>query len=137
MTFYKLVVDANSRASIGKVFGFCDGKHIYINELNHKLQSSTEFNKLEYVGAYCYYEDLLCTSLFNGRSTINSCYRNSKMIDVNTGEVIYLSKSTFRDLISDNTELLTEYNNERKKKTKYKAYLIRYLEQTESDSDAR
>jgi hypothetical protein len=128
VTFYRLIINKEQGKSIGKVFGFCDGKNVYINEFAHQLTPNSEFSKLEYIGNYCYFQDILCTSLLNGSNT-NSCYFNSKLLEIQTGKIIYLSKSTLKEVLSDNDELLHEFNNESKKKKKFKEYIIRFQEE--------
>lgn len=113
---------------MGTVFGFCDGKHVYINELLPRLGPKTDFCKIEYLGRYCYYEDIHCMMFYNGPTTNENCSLDEKIIDIESGEVIRLDKKTLREIIADDTELLNEFNDELNKNKRIKDYLIKYLE---------
>ncbi|MBN1952701.1 MAG: hypothetical protein JW801_15980 [Bacteroidales bacterium] len=51
-----------------------------------------------------------------------------RLLDLETGEVVSLTKSWLRERMKDDLELLKEFEEESGKKSKLKDYLIRYLE---------
>jgi hypothetical protein len=128
VTFYRIDIDRKKGKSIGNVFGFCDGKNICINESNPILGPKTEFSKIEYLGKYCYFESLYSKPVYNGVSSSTSASLDEKIIDINSGEVISLSKNKIQELIADDKELLDKFNNDSQKNKKLKEYIIKYLE---------
>ena len=128
VTFYQIVIDRKTGKSIGNVFGFCDGKNIYINENNPVLGPKAEFSKIEYLGKYCYFESLYSQAFYNGVSSSTSASLDEKIIYINTGEVISLSKNKIQEIIADDKELSDMFNNESQKNKKFKEYIIKYLE---------
>jgi hypothetical protein len=128
VTFYRIDIDRKTGKSIGNVFGFCDGKNIYINENNPVLGPKAEFSKIEYLGKYCYFESLYSQAFYNGVSSSTSASLDEKIIYINTGEVISLSKNKIQEIIADDKELSDMFNNESQKNKKFKEYIIKYLE---------
>ena len=124
VTYYLIDIDRKLGKTIGKVFGFCDGKNIYINQYLQKLSPKRYFIKIDYLGKYCYYEDISCTTTPNGGS---GCSLSKRIMDINTGEIIHLTKYTLRKLIAKNTELLKAFNEEPKKSKKIKQYTIQHI----------
>lgn len=64
VTYYRIMINKKLGKSIGEVFGFCDGKNVYINESLPRLGPKTGFSKIEYFGKYCYFEDIICISVY-------------------------------------------------------------------------
>jgi hypothetical protein len=128
VTYYRIMINKKLGKSIGNVFGFCDGKNVYINESLPRLSPKTGFMRIEYFGKYCYYEDRFCTTVYTGNGTTQSCELDEKLININTGEVIRLSKKTLRELIANDTKLLNEFNEQSQKNKKLKEFAIRYIE---------
>lgn len=128
--FYRIDISKKEGKMIGEVYGFSDGKYVYINESMPKLGPKTEFSKIEYIGEYCYFKDIYCTSTYNGMTTITTCDLDEKLIEMETGKVIRLSKRSLRELLANDTELLDKFNNESLKNKKLKEYVIRYIEKT-------
>lgn len=128
VTYSRIVIDKKSGKSIGKVFGFCDGKNVYINESLPRLGPKTEFSKIECFGNYCYFEDIIRKTIYAGTVVTSSCSLDEKIININTGEIIHLSKKTLRELIGDDSELPDEFDNESQKNKKLKEYFIKYME---------
>jgi len=126
--YYRLNIEREMGKSIGKVFGFCDGTNVFINENNPGLGPKTEFVQIENLGQYCYFEDRKPTTIFIGTVPSTLYYIERKIIDTNTGEIIGLNKKTLQEIIADDSDLLAEFKNEPKKGEKLKEYLIKYLE---------
>jgi hypothetical protein len=129
ITYYRLDIDKAKGRSIGKVFGFSDGEHVYINERHPDLGPGTEFIRIEDLGRYCYFEDRKPTTIFIGTvpTTIYSLER--KIMDASTGEIMTLSKKRLEKIITDNNELHAEFQHDPENSKKLKEYLIRYLEE--------
>jgi hypothetical protein len=113
---------------IGKVFGFCDGTIVFINENNPGLGPKTEFVQAENLGRYCYFEDRKPTTILIGTVPSTIYYFERKIKDTDTGEIIGLNKKTLPEIIADDGDLLAEFKKDPNKGEKLKEYLIRYLE---------
>ena len=126
--YYSLNIARETGKSIGKVFGFCDGNHVFINENIPGLGPKTEFVQIENLGRYCYFEDRKPTTIFIGTVPSTIYYIERKIMDTDTGEIIGLNKRTLPEIIADDGDLLAEFMNDPNGGKKLKAYLIRYLE---------
>ena len=56
LDYYKFDINKKNLQALGKIFGFSDGKDIYIDFSYPKLNSKPEFVKMEYMFKYCYFE---------------------------------------------------------------------------------
>jgi len=142
VTFYKIVIDRKKGKSIGEVFGFCDGKNIYINPNYVLLKSRTCFSKIEYLGQYSYFEDISTKRTFRaptymatptGGSFVGggggiTYHLRRNVIDLGSATVSILDKKFLRLFIANDNELLNEFNNESNKNKKIKEYFIKYFE---------
>ena len=128
VTFYKIAINRKEGKAVGEVFGFSDGKNVYINEYKPRLGPNAEFSKIEYMGPYAYYEDIRCVETFRPDGSVTTCGLDDKIINTETGEVISLSKQTLRELIANDKELLKEFEDESQKNKKLKDYVVRYNE---------
>lgn len=128
--FYKIDMERKETRTIGSVFGFCDGRNVYINEDNPDLQKNTEFAKVEFYGEFCYFEGVSYSYMTTGAGmgATATTSRTEKILSINTGKVTILSKSLIRKLLAIDKELLSEFNKEKKKRKKLKKYFIKYLE---------
>ena len=124
---YKLDVPKKEGQAIGKIFGFCDGKHVFINTNYPKLKPEKEFNVIKLVGPYCYFENLDKKTESNLTHTITTYYIGSYVLNIENGEVTKLTVSSLKEIIKDNPKLLERFNYELNKETKLKDYFILYL----------
>jgi hypothetical protein len=129
--FYRINIGRGQGRSIGRVFGFCDGKNIFINEDYPRLGPKTEFVQLENLGRYYYFETIRATTIFVGTVPVTTYDPVSKIMDAYTGEIIVLRIKTLEDIIVNDPDLLAEFQNDPKKGRKLKEYLIRYLDKQE------
>jgi hypothetical protein len=128
-TFYKIDIEKKSAKAIGKVFGYCDGGTIFINEENPKLGPNTLFRKIEMYGKYSYFEDIINTPIITGQTTMVVNSLVSKLLNNETGEIIILNQKKLKEIINDDVELLTRFENEPKKDENIKKYIREYLDQ--------
>jgi len=152
--FYKIMINKKEGKSIGKVFGFCDGKSVYINDNSPRLSPETEFSKIEYFGKYCYYKRVNDRKINkptsraerNMNDTRNIRISNNvrrmmeastkvtegqlveRIINIDSGEVTTLSTKVLRELIANDKELLDEFNNESEHSEKLRQYFIRFID---------
>jgi hypothetical protein len=133
ITSYKLNIDKLKAKEIGIVFGFSDGKNAYLNVNGSKLSSSTEFARLELFGNYAFYEFGNKVSVSSGTEILSVPKIEQKILDVSTGEVIKLNKNNLKDLMSDNPQLLMEFENSPNKERILKDFLLRYLNEKYPD----
>ena len=128
---YRITMNKEVRDKIGNIYGFCDGNDFYVNitARPRKLRKSTKYARVDNLKKFCYFEYYETTIVPTGQyGSIYSHSIQKRIIDMNTGEVINLKRSSLKQLIMDDTELLHEFENESSKSTKLKEYLIRYIE---------
>ncbi|MBQ4820975.1 hypothetical protein [Aquimarina sp. MMG016] len=141
-TYYRIKIDRKKSKKIGSVFGFCDGKNIYIKYLHPfsanptkflaKLSSKTEFRKIERIGKYAYFENI---SIDNSTGIVAGPNFNTferKLLDIEDGEIIRLAKQNVKRIIADDKELLESFKNESNKKKKIKEYIKKYIQRNGS-----
>ncbi|WP_108869775.1 hypothetical protein [Aquimarina aquimarini] len=128
ITYYRLDVTKEQAKSIGTIYGFCDGKHVYINEYKVQLRPKTTFSQLDFVGEYCLYEGIGST----GMPTVNNGFgisnRIYKILNINNRKVSVLTKRVLKKIISDDPKLLAEFKKRRKKYKILKRYFLKYFE---------
>jgi hypothetical protein len=124
---YKIDIDKLKAREIGKVFGFSDGKNLYLNEDSSSLRPSTEFARAEYHGKYYYFETVLQIPVSSGTTVILVPKIEQKIMDMNSGEIIILNNKNLKELISDNQLLLAEFENSSHKNRILKEFFIRYM----------
>ncbi|MDY8136602.1 hypothetical protein [Aquimarina sp. 2201CG5-10] len=100
--FYYLDINKKSAKEIGRVFGFSDGKNIYINEFNPKLRSDVLFMKIGFIGNYCIFE-------YKSFNEPNSLLYKNKVIDMKTGKIKAVSRQVLEEISSNSKETLA-YN---------------------------
>lgn len=128
LSYYKLNLIKKNRQALGKIFGFSDGKDIFIDINYPKLNSNPEFVKMEYLYKYCYFEYVKYIPIFTGSTGTIVPSLVQKLLDINTGEVLVLNKETIREILANDPSLLKEFNNTPGKDKVLKEYLIKYLQ---------
>lgn len=148
LTFYKIFINKTKSKSIGKIFGFCDGNNIYLHPQYEKYGSAdkgfakfdlnTLFSKIEYLGRYCFFENIATTRFTSPNSNFATTVTTStekvyKVMDAIYGSVQILDKDSLRNLIADDPELLNDFNEEKNKSKLLKEYFFKYMEKHETD----
>ncbi|RDC63797.1 hypothetical protein [Adhaeribacter pallidiroseus] len=126
VVYYRVSMEKSLARKIGNVYGFCDGKSIYLNPEISVFRPNMKFSKLDYLGRYCYFEDLMYKSVPTGNGMASNTYLAEKALDINTGEITILSKKTLKEIIAKDAALLEDFTNETKKNKVLKDYLISY-----------
>ncbi len=101
---YQLKITKEEGKKIGRVYGFSDGKNVYINEYMPKLRPVVLFSKVGFIGSYCLFE-------FTPFKNVNSILSTNRLIDMNTGKVVKLSKKVLKTLISDENNVVSYTNS--------------------------
>ena len=120
---YYVDVDKKDANVIGKVFGFSDGKNIFISPLYSSKVNDYEFYILEFINLYSYYCSI-------ESSQVGSIYMEVKVqnvLDIKSGDVLKLTNSTVKDIISTDKQLLEKFKNQKSKYLYYKQYLLDFL----------
>lgn len=121
--YHRIKLPKEERRYIGNVFGFSDGKFIYINPRTPKPRKLANFYKTERIGPYLYFKNEARIT-YQGR---NITWLQEKLLDIQTGDVLTLTRPKLREIIQDDEELLELFNAEKGKSGKIKLYLIEYL----------
>ena len=120
---YFLEVEKDMVKDIGKVFGFSDGKSIYIVDEDMSKIDKHAFYKLEFLDKLSYFYSTEFAQVLDIQMEI----RVEKVLNIKTGEFVKLTNATLKKIISDNKELLEKFKNQNKKHLYYKEYIINYL----------
>lgn len=123
---YKLDLDNKKRKTMGKVFGFCDGKDVYIDNNYPNPSSNPEFVKMEYLYKYYFYEYVKYIPIMSGSMVTIVPSRLQMILDMNTGEVRTLNKQTLCEIMANDQALSDEFINS-SGKDRVKEYLIKYV----------
>jgi hypothetical protein len=70
------------RRTLGKVFGFCDGKDVYIDNNYPNSSSDPEFIKLEYLYKYYFYEYVKYIPIMSGSMVTIVPSRMQMILDI-------------------------------------------------------
>jgi hypothetical protein len=125
---YGLNINENVSNRVGPVFGFCDGKQIYVAFDDQDYMHFMNFYKLDYIGRYCYFDFVSTSTMPMGGGLISSNSTvTTRVIDMATGKSSLPSKKLIRSIISDKPELLKRYEADQAKRDHFKAYLVEYL----------
>ncbi|MCX6246569.1 MAG: hypothetical protein NTW10_02445 [Bacteroidetes bacterium] len=109
-TCYTLKIEKEKANETGTVWGFCDGKNVYINRETSISSGKvifkpySKFYKLLFIGRYCYFKVAY-------RSGGGFTY-GILAIDFNSGELLELSKNKVKKYISKDEKLYHDFNNE-------------------------
>jgi hypothetical protein len=133
---YHLKTDKERIAPIGVIWGFCDGKNIYINRdfnMSNKrvFRPDSQFNKIIYIGRYCYF----LTAPSNPGLMFPQYLPFA--IDFNSGEELclncelnfwFIKQSQFKKIISRDPELWADYKKDKSREDKFLKYIKLYSE---------
>ena len=116
-----LKIDKEKTKFYGAVWGFCDGKNVYINRdfnMSGKrvLNPDSQFNKILFIGRYCYFLTYPDANVLVYRQYLPYA------IDFNSGDelclncepnFLFIKESQFKKIISRDPKLWQEYKNDK------------------------
>ena len=121
---YRILLKKSEAKQIGPVFGFCDGKYIYINESNVYLGEKSDFELLKFVGLYSYFEQYMFVQGELGTPSSNTILY--KIVNINNGEVSILTQDLAKKIFANDSDILNRYDKENDKKLTLKDYIAMY-----------
>jgi len=116
------------------VWGACLNDTIYYFQDHHEIAQSPNFYKLKFIGRYCFYEyhSVLVKSIPGGGYV--DIPRNFEfVVNVNNGKSYTLDKKMMRLILSKDTALLAEFENESSKIETFEKYIRRFNERNPQD----
>jgi hypothetical protein len=128
LNYYRLDIGRKSRQALGKVFGFSDGKDVFIDFAYPKLNPNPQFVKMEYMFKYCYFEYVKNIPIYAGSVVTIAPTLVQVLLDINTGEVLVVNKQTIKEILANDQVLLEEFNKISGKDKVLKEYLVKYLQ---------
>lgn len=128
--YHRLRLSRKSLKEVGNIFGFSDGKFVYINPKTPKPRRLADFYRIEQVGPYLYFKE---EARINPNSQIIT-WLAERLVDKKTGETFTLTRNRLREIITDDAELLELFNAEKGKSGKLKLYLIEYLRRKDQEN---
>ncbi|MFC5271885.1 hypothetical protein [Adhaeribacter terreus] len=113
-----------------EVFGFCDGKNIYVNpRLADVSKKPVTFNKISYLGRYATYKSKSQYTYvrpgLNG-GTFTATDKAKYALDMGMGQFIALTQEKVAKLIADDAELAAAFKKQSFKKKHLTEYIIQY-----------
>jgi len=136
-TLYNLEITKDSIESIGPIFGFSDGKNVYIKTTRmglagvfkgKKFNEKTNYMKADEVGVYIFYYDFHRVKSYQNdqfRSAMNYSY-DPHVINTKDNKIFIVSTRVMKNLLKDEPELLKEFKEDRYKKKKFQKYIAEY-----------
>ncbi len=131
VVYHRIRLKKEEINKIGKVFGFSDGKFVYINPRTPKPRRYTDFYRAQHFGPYLYFQEEVQLRPNNRVIT----WFAEKLVDIETGKTFTLTRNRLRDIIADDEELLELFNVEKGKSGKLKLYLLEYLRRNPQKSE--
>lgn len=102
--FFQLDVTKEEGKRIGRVYGFCDGKNVYINELKPRLKRKVLFLKANFIGPYCVFE-------YRPIENLDALHRINSSINMNTGRVVGVTKKELKKIITQENNAISYRSN--------------------------
>lgn len=146
-TFKLILKDPKALTKKDIVWGFSDGDSVYVSN-NKVYKKRSYYDKLIYLGAYCIFETVetnfypmihMMPMAGGGMTPMAGGSSNRVLstivIDIRNGEMFDLTKSSLRETIQSDTELLAEFESQKKKRSKLVEYLIEYCERQKIKTD--
>jgi len=121
---YRIAANKTDAKRIGSVFGFCDGKKIYINESMPLLGERSDFELLHFVGLYSFFKQFMFVQGELGAQ--NSSTILYKVLNINNGEVSVLMQDDLNRIFADDSVLLQQFSTEKDQKSKIETYIALY-----------
>ena len=121
---YRLKIDSKEAKTLGSLFGFCDGRYVYINEYNKNVTEKLDFEQLQFIGLFSYFETYMFMPGELGAP--NSSMISGKVLNSNNGEIIDITKNTLHTLFENDSLLLLQFENEKNKQMKIKDFISIY-----------
>lgn len=128
--YYQLVIDTVIKRKIKSIYGYCDGKSIYIRKVKTPEDyifmplkfdfnfKKDEYNKVLTLGIYTFFEDAISIGYMPQSTPTGSLgygeqlYRVALLcIDMNTGEVLELITENMKTLLKNDNELYYQYTS--------------------------
>ena len=115
---------------LGGIFGFCDGKNIYLSTTFKQSELGRSFFKAEIICDFINFEGV-STIYVNGRpDPFKQGGYVQNVIDTKKGQFFdFLTKRTFKKVISEKPKLVESFKNQDDKSLHYRAYLQKYCEE--------
>jgi len=139
---YMISIDKEQAKSLKNIYGFCDGKDIYI--FNNRSLTNTEivFEQLVFKGRYCIFQRVINKGYIPAPAPLGivvmiptSKGLSNILIDLNTSKFLFLKPSTLKSIIKDDNEVFNKFKSDKNKKEKLTDYLIEYSLKHKNDID--
>lgn len=137
---YRLNIERSDARDIEKVFGFCDGTHVFVNIERPNLKINTDFDSIQFLGLYCYFKSVESVTFpvpGPGIVTATVTSLREKAIDINKETIFNLTDKSLKEILENDEKLLYMYVEEGIYDDKLKDYLIRYSKKHLKDQISR
>lgn len=126
---YGIDIDERVSENVGVIYGFCDGKDIYLTRNMPIFMHYIDFFKVEILDRYCIF-DYTSVNLSggSGNGLFNKVLNNyTRILNLDSGQSHDLTKKWVRKIIQDNMTLSKEFEADKDKMISLKEYIIQYL----------
>jgi hypothetical protein len=141
-TLYRCKMNKKKARKLGAVYGFCDGKNVYLNFRHELLYKKTQFCKLDNLGRYCCFNLVIIREIFNpftmlGVPVVSDIHQKGVLtemiMDFNTGIIYILDNAKLEEIIKDDPALYREYMNDSSPEKNLRSYIIEYSEKHKNE----
>ncbi|WP_298136581.1 hypothetical protein [Flavobacterium sp.] len=122
---YGVDIDIKVGENVGEVYGFCDGKDIYLTRNLPIFMHYVDFFKVEILDRYCVFD--YTVGKLSSLISYNEMPKFTRILNLENGESFKLTKKKLKEIISDNIYLSNKFELEKDKDKNLKEYLIEYL----------
>lgn len=139
VSYYRFKITRKEAKELGAIFGYSDGKNIYIRPVLHgddaldrrfwlSRETKANFREVEIIGKYGYYQDLF---EYSGRNLGTVDYTTIQhvfiFIDFENDNFIQMSYKRVKILLEKDRELWKKFKNDSKKRKNISKYIKEYL----------
>lgn len=125
--YYRLDLNSKKRRELGKVFGFSDGKDVYLDKNYPNPSPNPEFIKMENLYKYYFYEYVRYIPIMSGSMGTVIPSLVQVILDINSGKVTTLNKQSLLEIMANDQALSDEFKNSTGK-DRVKEFLVKYVE---------
>lgn len=131
--YYAISVKDDQDKFLREVYGFCDGKDIYISLGKGLISSKISFEKLIFKGRYCLNNIIVDKGRIpvplpgGGMMLVTTSHQLATyLIDMNNGESLIFDEKRLKRILQTDKELFDRFSAEANSKEKLNEYLINY-----------
>lgn len=125
---YQLELDRTQVRALGTIFALSDGVKLYLYpRYPSPVERFSDYVPVQHIGPYLYGRTVAVSAIPYGETQMSKETMVELLFDTRTERFSTLNMRGLIDIISDDSELLVQFENERRKRRKLKLYLQKYV----------